>query len=442
MSDTLALPALYSTDAEQAVLGSVLIHPDAYFEVSPFLRADDFYLIKHRWAWDTFEELLRDQTPIDVLTVSHSLERRGQLDEFGGTAYLAQLINTVPSSLHAEAYGRIVARDALRRRLLDSASHIARLAYDEGRGSDEVLGDAEAALAQVRGSARHREGMSLAEAAERYEVVAHERTASGTLPGLATGLTPLDEVLGGWQRSDFVIVAGRPGTGKSSLLLGAARHAAQHAGRRVAFFSLEMAGLQLVERLLAQATGLDARRLRFGLLRESEKPRLAEGVASLKRWPVRLFGPGEAVTPAQIRAHCLRLAQIEGLDLVIVDYLQLLRGDGRYANREQEVASISRSLKLLAGELNVPVVAGAHLSRAVEQRADKRPLLSDVRESGSQEQDADVVIFIHPLDEHGATQLLVAKHRNGPTHPGLDVTFRAPQTLFVGPSHSEKTNAS
>ncbi len=422
--------ALYAPEAEQAVLGCVLIDPEAYFRVAAFLRPDDFYLIKHRWIWDGFMRLHDDRQPVDVITVSKELERRNQLDEAGGVAYLTQLINTVPTSLHAEAYGRLIQRDAMRRRLLEAATTVAKLAYEEARNIEEVVNDAEAAVFAVGEQRLNKDLVPINEAIsalrDRVEYMLEHK---GEQFGVPTGFYDLDKVLGGMQKSDLLIIAGRPGSGKSGFMLSVAKNAAQIYKKRVAIFSLEMGNEQLVQRILSQETGIDAQRLRLGELRDEELPLFVHASNVLSDIPVFLDDT-PALTPLQLRAKCRRLEQEYGLDLIIVDYLQLMQGDGRIDNRVQEVSAISRGLKHLARELNVPVLAGAQLSRAVEQRQDKRPMLSDLRESGSLEQDSDIVLFIHRPDltekegvRTGIAEIIVAKHRNGPTHSGVELVF-------------------
>jgi replicative DNA helicase len=374
---------LYSQDSEQAVLGCVLINPEAYFEVAPILRPEDFYLIKHRWIWDAYAHLQEQRLPVDVLTVSKELERRSQLEEAGGVAYLTQLINTVPTSLHAEAYARIVQRDAMRRNLLEAASKIAKLAYEEARDVEEVVNEAEATVFAVSEQRLNRDLKHIGEVLrDYYHQVEYRLEHQGELFGVPTGFVDLDKVLGGLQKSDLLIIAGRPGSGKTGFMLSVAKNAAQLHRKRVAIFSLEMGNEQLVQRLMSQETGIDAQRLRLGQLREDEFPLFTHATNVLSDIPIYLDDT-PALSPLQLRAKCRRIEQEYGLDLVIVDYLQLMQGDGRRQdNRVQEVSAISRGLKQLARELNVPVLAGAQLSRAVEQRQDKRPMLSDLRESG------------------------------------------------------------
>ena len=428
--------ALYSLEAEEAVLGSVLINPDAYFEVAPFLRPDDFYLHKHRWIWEVFIHLHDQRIPVDFITVSQELDNRHLLDEAGGAAYLTHLLNTVPTSLHAYAYGQLIQRDALRRRLLEAATSVAKLAYAEERDINEVVNEAEAAVFSVSEQRTSKDIIPIREAISTYfDQVKLLSEHKGEMLGVPTGFYDLDKVLGGLQRSDLLIIAGRPGSGKTGFMLSVAKNAAQIHKKHVAVFSLEMSNEQLVQRLMAQETGIDSQRLRLGEVRDDEWPLFVEAASALGEAPIFLDDT-PALTPLQLHAKCRRLDQEYGLDLIIVDYLQLMQSEGRNENRVQEVSYISRHLKQLARELKVPVLAGAQLSRAVEQRENKRPILSDLRESGSLEQDADIVMFIHRADLYeketartNVADILVSKHRNGPT-ADIQLVFRSALTKF------------
>ena len=428
--------APHAVEAEEAVLGCVLINPDAYFEVAAFLKPDDFYLHKNRWVWDAFVNLHEQRLPIDIITVSEELERHNQLAEAGGAAYLTQLINAVPTSIHAEAYGRLVEREALRRRLIDAATQVARLAYEEGRDISEVVNDAEAAVFAVSERRANKELAPIKEAISAYyDRIKYLFEHSDELLGVPTGFIDLDKLLGGLQQSDLLIIAGRPGSGKTGLMLNVAKNAAMVYKKHVAVFSLEMSNDQLVQRLISQETGIDSQRLRLGDIHDHEWPLFVQAANVLSDAQIFLDDT-PALTPNQLRSKCRRLDQEYGLDLVIVDYLQLMQGDIRSENRVQEVSGISRGLKQLARELNVPVLAGAQLSRAVEQRQDKRPVLSDLRESGSLEQDSDIVMFIHRPDMYNTdaaktniADIIVAKHRNGPT-ADVQLVFRGALTKF------------
>ena len=372
----------HNREAEEALLGSILINPEAYYDVAQFLDADDFYIHRHRWIWNAFKHLTETRTPIDFLTITTELEQRGQLAEVGGAAYLTALMSNVPSALHAETYGRIIEETAIRRRMLEAANQIAKLAYDEETGLEAVMDDAEKAVFGVSEKRLTRDLTPISEAiSEFYDHISELSQRPDEIRGVPTGFIDLDKLLTGLQPSDLIIIAGRPGMGKTGFALSLAKHAAQTHKKHVAIFSLEMGNDQLVQRLIAQETGIDSQRLRTGNLEPDEWELFTQSVEVLG--DTRIFlddTPG--ITPLQLRTKCRRLYLEFGLDLIIVDYLQLMSGDTRTDNRVQEVSYISRQLKILARELNVPVLAAAQLSRAVEQRADKKPVLSDLRESG------------------------------------------------------------
>jgi replicative DNA helicase len=413
----------HSREAEEAVIGSVLINPDAYYDVAQFLRADDFYIHRHGWIWEAFTRLHERRTPIDFLTVTEELDQLGQLSEVGGPAYITALISNVPSSLHAEAYGRIVEQTSVRRKMLEAANQIAKLAYQEELSVDTVMDDAEKAVFGVSERRVTRDLQPIQQVlSEYYDRIDQLSQRGEDFFGVPTGFTDLDRLLGGLQPSDFIIIAGRPGTGKTAFMLSAAKNAAQIHKKHVAIFSLEMSNEQLVQRLISQETGIDSHRLRTGKLNEDEWPIFTHSIEVLS--DTRIFlDDTPSLTPLQLRAKCRRLHLEYQVDLVMTS-------GARSENRVQEVSYISRNMKVMARELDVPVLAAAQLSRAIEQRADKEPQLSDLRESGSLEQDADIVMFIHrpelyekdTLKQHLA-QIKVAKHRNGPVGT-VELVFR------------------
>ena len=419
-----------SREAEEAVIGAVLINPEAYYDVAHFLRGEDFYIHRHRWIWEVFTRLHERQIPIDFLTVSEELDQLGQLAEIGGPAYLTALINNVPTSLHATAYGRIVEETAIRRRMLAAANDIAKLAYQQESSVETVMDEAEKAIFGVSERRTTRDLQSIQQVlSDYYDRIDQLSRRGEETYGVPTGFTDLDRLLGGLQPSDFLIVAGRPGSGKTAFMLSAAKNAAQIHKKHVAVFSLEMSGEQLVQRMIAQETGIDSQRLRTAKLQEDEWALLAHAIEVLSN-TVIFLDDTPALTPLQMRTKCRRLHLEYGLDLILVDYLQLMSSGTRSENRVQEVSYISRNMKVMARELNVPVLAAAQLSRAIEQRADKEPQLSDLRESGSLEQDADIVMFIHRPELYDKETLLkniaqikVAKHRNGPIGT-IELVFR------------------
>lgn len=417
--------------AEEAVLGAVLIDADSYYDLAQSLQADDFYIVRNRWIWEAFNRLHESRTPIDFLTVCKQLEQQERLAESGGAAYLMSLINQTPSSLHAQAYGHIVEEHSIRRRMLISANELAKLAFDQQQPVESILDEAEKSIFNISEKRIRHDLQPIQQVlSDVYDRVKTLSSRSDEIYGVPTGLIDIDRLLGGMQQSDLLIIAGRPATGKTGFLLSVAKNAAQKHKKHVAFFSLEMSNEQLVQRLLAQETGINTQRMRSGKLEEGEWPLFTQAMDVLADTHIFLDDT-PAITPMQLRTKCRRLDLEYHLDLVIVDYLQLMSSDTRTENRVQEVSYITRNLKVLARELKVPVLAAAQLSRAVEQRADKRPQLSDLRESGSLEQDSDVVLFIHRPDalekdnpRANIAEIIVAKHRNGPTHSGIELVFR------------------
>ncbi len=433
----------FSREAEEAVLGAVLVNPEVYYDVAHFLAPEDFYIHRNRWIWEAFSGLHDARRPVDLLTVSEELERQGRLGEVGGPAYLTALINSVPTSLHAEAYGRLVEEGATRRRLLEAANQVARLAYQSDTLLEEVVNEAEKAVFAVSERRLTHElqpiKQVLSEYYDRVDYLARHRDET---VGVPTGFIDLDRLLAGMQPSDLLIIAGRPGQGKSGFCISAAKNASQIHKKHVALFSLEMSNEQLVQRLVAQETAIDSQRLRMGDIQDEEWPLFTQAVSTLSNTYIYLDDT-PAITPLQLRTKCRRLHMEVGLDLVVVDYVQLMTGDTRMDNRVQEVSYITRNLKVLARELKVPVLAAAQLSRAVEQRADKRPVLSDLRESGSLEQDADVVMFIYRPDQYESdtlkqniAEIIVAKHRNGPVG-SVELVFRKPLAKFENAARRE-----
>ena len=424
----------HSREAEEAVIGAVLINPDVYVELSEFLTADDFYIHRLRFIWQSFTRLSERRLPIDNLTVSEALSEMGHLDEIGGPAYLTGLLNLVPTTLHAEAYGQLVREAAIRRKMISAAGKIATLAYDQEQELPAVTEQSVAALegAVLRETGGNLVPLSTALAQAYDQIDALSRTPE--LPGVPSGLTDLDHRLGNFQPGALYVLAARPGQGKTSLMLTAALNAAR-AGKRVAVFSLEMPILRLTNRLLAQQSGLDVQMLDTGKVGEGDWPRLTDAVEKLEHLPIYLDDT-PAITPLQLKAKLRRLHLSAGkIDLALVDYLQLMQAGVKTENRTQEVGYISRSLKALSKELNVPILAAAQLNRDVEKRASTRPQLSDLRESGDIEADADVVMFLHQPEQAPAgqdyqpTEIFVAKHRNGPIG-SVPTMFRKSTTRF------------
>lgn len=427
----------HNIEAEEAVLGSLLIDPEALFRITPFLSADDFYLQKNAWIYDAVLALHERREPLDFVTVCDEMERREQLEDIGGAAYVTHLINAVPSAIHVESYGHIVEQAAIRRRLINAASRIAQLAYQEDKDIDHTVDQAEQALFSV---SQRRITRDLAPAQEiirrYYERIEYLYDHQEEALGVPTGFVDLDRLLGGLQRSDLILIAARPSVGKTSLAISIARHAAI-LGQHVAIFSLEMSSEQVIQRMVSAETGIDAQRLRLGDLQEDEWPLFAQATGRLADFPL-FIDDTPSISVLQMRTKARRLHAEHGIDLILVDYLQLMTtGDIRNESRVQEVSYISRSLKGLARELEVPLVALSQLSRAVEQRSDKRPILADLRASGSLEQDADVVMFIYrdelynpDTDMQNIAEIIISKHRNGPTGT-VQLFFREQLAQFL-----------
>jgi replicative DNA helicase len=427
-----------AVDAEQSVLGSILIDADAILKVADFLHPVDFYRAQHSDIFEAMLGLHGQREPIDLVTLGDELARRERLDGVGGPAYLATLMNVVPTAVHVEHYGRIVERKAVLRNLIAAAGRIAAVGYEEANDAEVAIDRAESILFEIsqRRTLGGFESLAtlLGQAYDRLEYLHEHR---GQILGIPSGLSGLDTLLGGFQPSDLIIIAARPSVGKTSLALNIAQHASVREGRKVAVFSLEMSKEQLSLRLLSAETGINPRPLQTGFMEETDWSKIATVMNDMAGAPMWIDdSPVLSVMELRTKARRLELEQ-HGLDLVIVDYLQLMQANiqSREPNRVQEVSEISRGLKQLARELKVPVIALSQLSRNVEQRGSAEPRLSDLRESGSIEQDSDVVIFLYRDGEQNAesevelVKAKVAKHRNGPIGE-VPLQFRKSTTRF------------
>ncbi len=424
-------------EAEQSVLGGLLIDKDAVSKVASFLRPEDFYREAHGQIYAAILNLYERREPVDFITVCDELERREQLERVGGASYITSLISAVPTAAHVEHYGRIVERAAMRRRLIQAAGRIAEVAYEEAEDIDEIIDQAEQLVFGVAQRRLARDLIPISKLLYDYfDEIEYLQEHRDERRGVSTGFTDLDKLLGGLQASDLIIVAGRPSMGKTSLALSIAQHVATQNRGAVAVFSLEMAAEQLIQRLIAGETGVDAQRLRLGELYDDEIDLVTRAIGHLSQLPMYIDdSPG--ISPFELRTKARRLHAEHPLALVLVDYLQLMSAGVRAENRVQEISYISRSLKGLARELRVPIIAVSQLSRAVERREKKRPVLADLRESGSIEQDADVVMFIYREEMYdedtvmkNVAEVNVAKHRNGPTGK-VELGFIAQQAKFV-----------
>ncbi|MBI4202166.1 MAG: replicative DNA helicase [Chloroflexi bacterium] len=426
--------------AEEAVLGTILLEGESISRLAPILKPEDFYRERNRWVYEVCLALFQRGEAIDQVSVGHELSVHGRLDPSGGPAFLSQLIATVPTSVYGEHYATIVARTSTLRSLIRAASEIATLGYSENADVDETLRQAEDLLFRIRSGRETRDFIPLRDVLDQYlaDSTAVQSQAGLTKGPVHTGFLDLDHLLGGLQRSDLFILAARPSLGKSTLAMNIARNAAEH-GAVCGIFSLEMSREQLTMRMLSAEAEVDSHRLRLNLLTEQQSQRVLDSVGALSDLPIYIDDtPLQSIV--EIRSKARRLALERGLDLLVVDYIQLIQGTTRNPNRVQEMTEISRSLKGLARDLDVPLLALSQLSRAVEQRTGHRPQLSDLRDSGSIEQDADIVAFIYREDAHfteeewervnpsqpypkNVAEIIVAKHRNGPLG-GLNLFFR------------------
>lgn len=430
-------------EAECAVLGSIMIDPDAIVLVADFLSSEDFYRDAHRTLYGVIVQLYDQRIPADFITVCDELERHKSLEEIGGAAYITSLINHVPTSANVVYYGRIVSRTALLRRLIHAGGAIVARAFEESEEDAALtLEKAEQRIFEISQQYHASSATSshvrelLASYMQRLDEVHAHR---GTVIGVPTGFTDLDRLLGGLQRSDFIVVAGRPAMGKSSFALSIVHNAAKLHQQKVGIFSLEMSKEQLIQRLVAMEAGVDQYRLRTGWIEDQEWERITDAMGAIAQMDIWIDDTS-SISTIQLRSKARRWILEHGLDLIVVDYLQLMQAsttNGRkIENRTQEVGLISRALKGLARELNIPVLALAQLSRAVENRAVKVPQLSDLRESGSIEADSDVVLFLYRDDVYdpesqrpNTADILVAKHRNGAVGEVV-LSFDKQQTRF------------
>jgi replicative DNA helicase len=410
-------------DAEKSLLGAVLIDEETLADISEHVTNRDFYDKRHGIIYGGMMRLYEKHKPVDLLTLTEELKRKNEIEIIGGSAYLTELTNYVPTAAHAEAYAELVAQKAVRRRLIKASGEISELGFDEETTTQELLEKAEAELFSVSDQSLKQDLVSiesiLTESFDRMEELHRNK---GTLRGVRTGYRDLDNMTAGFQRSDLIILAARPAMGKTTLVTNLAYNVATVAKQPVLFFSLEMSKEQLVDRMLADASGVDAWNIRTGNLSDEDFSKLSEAMGEMAEAPIFIDDtPGVSVL--EMRTKARRAAHEQPLGLIIIDYLQLMQGSGRGdGNRVQEVSEISRGLKLIARELNVPVIALSQLSRSVESRSPQIPQLSDLRESGSIEQDADIVMFIYreayynpETERENITDLIIAKHRNGPT---------------------------
>lgn len=407
-------------EAEQAVLGAILIEPSVLVTVTERVRPEDFYRQAHQRLLQVMIDLSEQGEPVDLVTITSELQDRKLLEDIGGVSYLTELAAAVPTAANVEYYARIVEEKAILRRLIRTATEIATSGYSGDEDVSMVIDTAEKKILEISQRRMSKGFIPIRDVLmETFERIESLHYSQGKLTGVPSGYTDLDQMTSGFQQSDLIILAARPSMGKTAFSLNVAQNVAIRAGQPVAIFNLEMSAPQLVQRMLAAEGNIDAQAFRTGHLSDEDWEKLTMAISTLSESPIFIDDtPG--INVFDIRAKLRRLQSEHGLGLVLIDYLQLIEGRG-HDSRQQEISEISRSLKLLARELNVPVIALSQLSRAVEQRQDKRPMLSDLRESGSIEQDADIVSFLYRDDYYNEDsekkniiEVILAKHRNGP----------------------------
>lgn len=411
----------HSREAEQSLLGGLLLDPSGIPAVLEIFRGNEFYFDSHRKIFRVITELFESNKPIDLVTIFERLREQNELDEIGGIEYLVALTERVPSAANAPVYARIVADRAVLRQLIRTSSEIISWCYTKPESVEEVLDKAESAIFQLSETRIQNSYSSIEEVVKQNLVrIEDYRTNQGLITGVPSHFVDLDRLTAGFQKSDLIIIAGRPGMGKTAFALNIARNAALESNIPVVFFSLEMSKEQVAMRLMCGEARVDSQRIRTGFLSQEECRRLMATGQTFMNMPLFIDDqPG--ITPLELRAKARRLMMEHGLGLVIIDYLQLMRIHGRFERREQEISEISRSMKNLARELNVPVIALSQLNRKVEERHDKRPQLADLRESGAIEQDADVILCLYrdevynpDAKDKGIAEVLIRKQRNGP----------------------------
>lgn len=409
-------------EAEMSLLGSILIDEEVLVDIADKVSADDFYDKRHATIFKAALKLYETHSPIDLLTLSNQLNKTKSLAEIGGATYLSELTNYVPSSAHAVEYANIIAKAAIRRRLINAGAKITKLAFSEDQEVQSILSQAESDLYSVSESSQKTDMVSLESLlSDSFEKMTDLHQNKDKLRGVQTGFKDLDRMTAGLQKSDLIILAARPAMGKSTFAQNIAYNVASREKKAVLIFNLEMSNSQTVDRMIAEASGVDSWNIRTGNLTQEDFNKISDAMGEMSEAPI-MFSDTPGLTILDMKTKAQRQAHKTPLGLIVVDYLQLMSGSQRYGdNRVQEISEISRGLKLIARELDVPVLALSQLSRSVEQRPDKKPMLSDLRESGSIEQDADIVMFLYREDYYNPeterkhiTDLIIGKHRNGP----------------------------
>ncbi|BBI36773.1 replicative DNA helicase [Cohnella abietis] len=434
-------------EAEQAVLGAILLESEALITSMERLKAEDFYSVSHQRIFDGMVALNDDNEPIDLVTLTARLQDLGQMDEIGGVMYLAKLANSVPTAANVEYYAQIVEEKSILRRLIRTATQIVSNGYATEDDVGVLLNDAEARIMEISSRRSATGFISIRDVLmEVFEKVEFLYNHKGGVSGIPSGFIDLDKMTNGFQPNDLIIVAARPSVGKTAFALNIAQNVAVRSTETVAIFSLEMSAPQLVQRIICAESNVDATRMRTGHLEGDDWEKLSMAIGALSEAQIYIDDtPG--ITVSDIRAKCRRLKKEKGLGMILIDYLQLIQGRGKAGeNRQQEVSEISRTLKQIARELEVPVIALSQLSRGVEQRQDKRPMMSDLRESGSIEQDADIVAFLYRDDYYdkesekkNIIEIIIAKQRNGPVGT-VELVFLKNYNKFVSLDRSHEAS--
>jgi len=443
--DALRVPP-HSIDAEQAVLGGLMLDERAWERIADKLYEEDFYRKDHRLIYRAIGDLANKNMPCDAVTLGEWFDSKGIAELVGGSSYVLQLANSTPSAANITAYAEIVREKSVLRQLIDAGTEITGDGFQpEGRSSQEILENAEQKVFRIAESgARGRKGFVAMRAAvkEAFQILHQRYESKGSVTGLATGFADLDDLTAGLQPSDLIIVAARPSMGKTALAVNMAEHAALKTRKAVAIFSMEMSASQLAFRLISSLGRINQQHLRTGDIQEEEWPRVTSAITLLSDAKI-FIDDTPALSPGELRARARRLKREHDLGLIVIDYLQLMAVPGNKENRATEISEISRGLKALAKELNIPVIALSQLNRSLEQRTDKRPVMADLRESGAIEQDADVIIFIY-RDEYynqdspdkGQAEIIIGKQRNGPTGT-IKLTFLGQYTKFENYSSAD-----
>ncbi|GAA0233180.1 replicative DNA helicase [Metaclostridioides mangenotii] len=421
MEDITRVPP-HSVESEQSILGSILLDKDAMITVAEIISPDDFYKEAHKIIYESMVSLSNKSEPIDIITLTEELKGKGHLTDVGGISYITSLSTVVPTTSNVKFYTDIVKEKSVLRKLIKASNDIIKLGYEKSIKIEDVIDQAEKKIFDISQEKASDDFKPINEVLmDTYDMIEQLYTNKSDVTGVTTGFKDLNKKMNGFQRTDLILIAARPAMGKTAFSLNLVQNAAIKGNASVAVFSLEMSKEQLVQRMLSSQSSVDLKRIKTGTLGDSDWPRIIDAMAVLSDTKIHIDDtPGIKIS--ELRSKCRKLKIEQGLDLVLIDYLQLMEGDGKNESRQQEIAQISRSLKILAKELNCPVIALSQLSRAPEQRADHRPMLSDLRESGSIEQDADIVMFLYRDEYYNADsesknicEVIISKNRHGET---------------------------